>query len=248
MKKSKLLAINAMALALITLFTFVAIPGPVKSAAFILTSIMVVSQVGGFGSAVFASLAMGILSFISNFIAPITPVAIIFRNPLISVVARLFIGPCCWLVFRLVQNLMKKRSERACSIVTATAVGITAPIVNTSMVLLMMFLCYNGKNVEGTVIGPEFFAALVTINFLVELIVNAVVAFPLVYAVRRSLGMSGYLKPKAWDMHVWHNLFKKSDDNQIVQCVKMETVSDELTNYVNAVEGVESEVKEEKTL
>lgn len=59
-------------------------------------------------------------------------------------------------------------------------------LTNTGLVLGMMWAIYGGKNVGDTLISPEFMTAMISVNFVIEVVLFPLVTPPVVFAVRRS--------------------------------------------------------------
>ena len=76
-------------------------------------------------------LIFGIASMIKAGVAPNGPIDVIFTNPLISVLPRLFIGPIAWLAWRALKRW------RVAGLISA---GITGSLANTVLVLAMIGL------------------------------------------------------------------------------------------------------------
>lgn len=71
----------------------------------------------------------------------------------------------------------------------ADAAGCLAGVlVNTGAVLGMMWAIYGGRNVGDTLISPEFMSAMLSVNFVIEVVVFPLVTPPIAYAVRKSTG------------------------------------------------------------
>lgn len=74
-------------------------------------------------------LIFGVFSWIQASIAPNGPNDVIFTNPLISVLPRLFIGPVAWLVWKALQRW---------NVLGLLGAGIAGSLTNTGLVLGMM--------------------------------------------------------------------------------------------------------------
>lgn len=51
----------------------------------------------------------------------------------------------------------------------------------------MMWAIYGGKSVNDTLISPEFMSAMLSINFVIEIVVFPLITPPIAYAVRKSV-------------------------------------------------------------
>ncbi|HUV07037.1 MAG TPA: ECF transporter S component [Spirochaetia bacterium] len=74
----------------------------------------------------------GLFSLLQAAIAPTGPVDIIFTNPLVSILPRLFIGPAAWLVYRALKP--------ANQVLSLVASGIAGSLTNTVLVLTVIGL------------------------------------------------------------------------------------------------------------
>lgn len=61
-------------------------------------------------------------------------------------------------------------------------------LTNTGLVLGMMWAIYGGRNVGDTLVSPEFMSAMLSVNFVIEIVVFPLVTPPIAYAVRKSAG------------------------------------------------------------
>lgn len=59
-------------------------------------------------------------------------------------------------------------------------------LTNTGLVLGMMWALYGGKSVNDTLISPEFMTAMLSINFVIEVVLFPLITPPIIYAVRKS--------------------------------------------------------------
>lgn len=59
-------------------------------------------------------------------------------------------------------------------------------LTNTGLVLGMMWAIYGGKSVNDTLISPEFMTAMLSINFVIEVVLFPLITPPVIYAVRKS--------------------------------------------------------------
>ena len=123
-------------------------------------------------------LIFGLFSLIQAAVAPNTPGDVIFTNPLISILPRLFIGPVAWLIWNALKRWM---------IPGLIAAGVLGSLTNTILVLSMIGV--SGIDVLGngetgiavwTVLG-----AIVISNGLPEAALSAILVLVIVAAVRR---------------------------------------------------------------
>ena len=59
-------------------------------------------------------------------------------------------------------------------------------LTNTGLVLGMMWAIYGGKSVNDTLISPEFMTAMLSINFVIEVVLFPLITPHVIYAVRKS--------------------------------------------------------------
>ncbi len=193
MKKSLFIAVNAVLIALAIVFMAIPISiGPVSLAVLMLIPVIIASQTLGFKSALLNSAALGLMSCLFSLLFPVSPLAVLFRNPLVSVLPRLFIGPVIYWVYEGLKKLFrnKKGGEYFASVIST----ISGVITNTFLVVFMLWALYFDKEVGGTVISTEFLTGLLALNFVIEIIVCAIIAPPIVAAVKKMLGKSMFKK------------------------------------------------------
>jgi uncharacterized membrane protein len=113
-------------------------------------------------------LIFGVFSMIQASVAPNGPGDVIFTNPLISVLPRLFIGPVAWLVW----NSLKRWP--AVGLVSA---GVAGSLTNSILVLGMIGL-------YGIAAWP-YIGTLLVLNGLPEAVVSGVLTLVIVSAWRQ---------------------------------------------------------------
>lgn len=219
MRNSRTIAINAILFALTIVLTVItsAVPIPGVSIAFLmLLPVLVAAQVERISTAAFTGFVLGLSSLVCAFIFP-NVMSPLFYNPLVSVLPRILIGIVSWTVFRytnvaidkivdrkskkktystLTESIpLKRKGAKRFTFVSAFS-AMTGVITNTSFVLAMMWLFFRNKVVGEMVINAEFFTALLSINFVIEIAVCAVLVPPIVYAVKlvlkQPLTVNGY--------------------------------------------------------
>lgn len=192
-RKSRTIAINAVFLAILlasTLMSLIPIAGA-GLAVLSLITLVVASQIEGYRTSLFMGLAFGLISFALSYISA-SPTAPIFRNPLVSILPRVFIALLGYLIYKGVIRLSrhicdksksKKVSDKLINLI-ASAIGSAFTVLfNTLFVLLMIYALYYGKDVGGTAISTEFIMGLISINFAVEIIGTTLLAPPIVLVV-----------------------------------------------------------------
>lgn len=219
MRNSRTIAINAILFALTIVLTVItsAVPIPGVSIAFLmLLPVLVAAQVERISTAAFTGFVLGLSSLVCAFIFP-NVLSPLFYNPLVSVLPRILIGMVSWTAFRYtniaidkiadrlnknkppkssIENLpYKRKGARRFAFVSAFS-AMTGVITNTAFVLAMMWLFFRNKVVGEMVINAEFFTALLSLNFVIEIAVCAVLVPPIVYAVKlvlkQPLVVNGY--------------------------------------------------------
>lgn len=219
MRNSRTIAINAILFALTIVLTVInsAVPIPGVSIAFLmLLPVLIAAQVEKLSTAAFTGFVLGLSSLVCAFIFP-NVMSPLFYNPLVSVLPRIFIGIVSWTVFRYtniaidkIANLINKKSPNSPKadaktlkrkgaarfpIVSAFS-AMMGVITNTAFVLAMIWVFFNNKSFEQIVINAEFFTALISLNFVIEIAVCAVLVPPIVYAVKlvlkQPLTVNGY--------------------------------------------------------
>lgn len=219
MRNSRTIAINAILFAITIVLTVItsAVPIPGVSIAFLmLLPVLVAAQVERISTAAFTGFVLGLSSLVCAFIFP-NVMSPLFYNPLVSVLPRILIGIVSWTVFRytnvaidkivdrkskkkaystLTESIpLKRKGARRFTFVSAFS-AMTGVITNTAFVLAMMWLFFRNKVVGEMVINAEFFTALLSLNFVIEIAVCAVLVPPIVYAVKlvlkQPLTVNGY--------------------------------------------------------
>lgn len=210
MRNSRTIAINAILFALTIVLTVItsAVPIPGVSIAFLmLLPVLVAAQVERISTAAFTGFVLGLSSLVCAFIFP-NVMSPLFYNPLVSVLPRILIGIVSWTVFRYTNVAIDKIVDRKSKKITYSTLtesiplkrkgakrftfvsafsAMTGVITNTAFVLAMMWLFFRNKVVGEMVINAEFFTALLSLNFVIEIAVCAVLVPPIVYAVKLVL-------------------------------------------------------------
>lgn len=159
--KTYRLVIRAILTAIIILQTMVPflgfIPIGITSLTIIHITVIVAAIVLGTKDGMFIGLVWGVFTMIRAFTSPTTPLDIVvFTNPIISVVPRVFVGLVAGLLFTIIYKKTKK--VVAASIVAA----IFGTITNTVLVLTLMGTLYTG--LVATTYGVDASALFVTLG------------------------------------------------------------------------------------
>lgn len=219
MRNSRTIAINAILFALTIVLTVInsALPIPGVSIAFLmLLPVLIASQVERLSTAAFTGFVLGLSSLVCAFIFP-NVMSPLFYNPLVSVLPRILIGIVSWAVFRYTNiaidkiagsvnkkknkpqpkdaEPLKRKGAVRFPFVSAFS-AMMGVITNTGIVLAMMWIFFNNKIVGEMVINAQFFTALLSLNFVIEIAVCAVLVPPIVYAIKivlkQPLIVNGY--------------------------------------------------------
>lgn len=192
--KTRTIALNAILTVLVVIFSFIPVHiGPIKLAVLLLLPVIIVAQVEGLGTSIYVGFVTGFMSCILAFTRPVSPVAIIFRNPMISIFPRIMIGVVVFFVNKLIGIIISKLTvgsktvkilEKYAQSYVSSAIGV---LTNTGFVLLMIWAFYANKTVADVIIGADFMMGLVSINFFIEIIIVSVITPPIVYAIKRYL-------------------------------------------------------------
>ena len=216
MKKTRRIALLAVMLALIIILSMIPLRISAATLALTLLPVLVVALTQDLFTAFLAGLIMGVTSLVMAYtVGAATPTAPLFQNPLVSILPRVFVplaafavsGALCAVAKKADKTARKGRrvasdrteegngeigrsetpSKSARWIIDAAA-SLVAVITNTGLVLGMIWLLYGGKSVGDTLISPEFMTAMISVNFVIEVIVFPLIVPPVVYAVRKQGG------------------------------------------------------------
>lgn len=198
MKKTKFIAVNAILFALILIFAVVPIAvGPVRIAALMLLPIIIAAVCEGYRTAFAASLFLGLVSLVTSYIAP-NVLSFAFQNPVISVVARIFVGPLSCGAFCLCRKIRRKDESRISLLFSSAVAAAVAVVVNTGLVLGFLWAFYGNSTVGNTAITPEFFSSVFLVNFIIEFCVCVLLTPPLVMALSKTVGIYQRKKRKSF--------------------------------------------------
>lgn len=180
------IAVNAILFALILIFMMVPIQiGPLRLAVLMLIPVLIAGQTQKPGVAIAAGTFLGLVSFITSVVMPTSVLSYIFNNPLVSVLPRACIGVVVYLTYRLIRKPIK--NEALGHAVASFVSSILGVITNTGLVSLMLWIFYHGKDISGTVIDAEFMLGVILANFVIELIVCALLTPPISLAVKKTV-------------------------------------------------------------
>ena len=190
---TKKIALLALMLALIIIFCFVPITFGTISLALMSLPVLVIAQVEDFKTTVILSFMMGMVNYIAWFTTKAaSPLAPVFQNFFVCVVARVMIGVNAWLVRVGLQKLLDKKGiEGGKRIAADQAVYFTSAalgtITNTLFVGAFTLLFFNNKELSnGTSINIKYILAWFSINFVIEFISFAIITPPIVFALKKA--------------------------------------------------------------
>ncbi|HKL94758.1 MAG TPA: hypothetical protein VJZ69_05695 [Clostridia bacterium] len=192
------IAISGVLLTFILLFVFVPFKIGFVDMAFIpLLAIYIGCQVVGGKVGIFLATAFGLASLLATVVRP-TVLSPLFYNPMVSVVPRIMIGITTYFSYvglRRLAILIGKRKgklldKRMSILVSSSLSSVIGTLTNTGLVLGMLAAFNFGKTISGIAIDGAFFAMLISVNFIIEVCVAAIVTPWIVLALRKALHLS----------------------------------------------------------
>ncbi|MFO7888087.1 MAG: ECF transporter S component [Eubacteriales bacterium] len=125
----------------------------------------------------------GATTMLRAILAPLNPFDVLFINPLISILPRIFVGITPFLVYKLVKGLTKNKTGDKFAIVLGGAFG---AITNTALVMTMLYIVYAQRILEEFNVGfRAFLITVITTNAIIEAVAAAILTLPAVIAYRR---------------------------------------------------------------
>jgi uncharacterized membrane protein len=187
------IATSAILLTFIMLFALVPMRlGPVDFAFLPLLAVFIGCQAVNWKVGLFLALSFGLASLTAAFIRP-TVLSPMFYNPMVSIVPRICIGITTYFSYVGMRKLcvfagnkLKKFDKRFNILISSSVSSVVGTLTNTALVLSMLAAFNFGKEISGIAIDGAFFAGIISLNFLVEVLVAAIVTPWIVLAVRRS--------------------------------------------------------------
>lgn len=159
--------------------------------------------------AALGGLLFGLASLLSALLVPSTPLYVVFLNPLVSVVPRILVGIAIYLVnkgvFKVlvrigniegvshpndIYSLDSEQSAKVKKIDYASMVVacVAGALVNTILVIGTIFLFYTGRTLAfediEILVRPEVLLPLISLGAITEPIITAIVAPPIVMALK----------------------------------------------------------------
>ncbi len=182
LRKSQILTFHALLSAIIIVFlVFPLAIGQISLAILALLAVTISTEFMGLKHGIISGAIFGITSLILAFIMFSGTVNAVFQNPLVSVLPRVAIPFGIYFTSLAINKVFKNS-------IAADSIGaIAGTITNTALVMLMIFLFYFNRNVQGTVISGKFILGIVSINSLIEVLFCAVLAPPIIKVLRKVI-------------------------------------------------------------
>lgn len=128
-------------------------------------------------------LIMGLTSLSRAWIAPQSPLNLIFMNPIIAVLPRLFIGIAAYYSYHFVRKLLKNQ------ILALTIASVSGSLANTILTLGTIFLIKNGQTFVldemSSTVSKALLGTIILTNGIPEVIVTALITVPIVLAIKK---------------------------------------------------------------
>ncbi|PAB59898.1 ECF transporter S component [Anaeromicrobium sediminis] len=182
---SKKLTLTAMMVAITVLldYTIGVIPLPMVAITIVHLPTVIAGIVMGPVMGAVVGFCMGAASLIHSITRPPSPLSVLFINPIISIVPRIFIGVMAYYGYEFVKKLFKGQKESV-GVFIGAAIG---SLTNTVGVLGMLYLVYADKIeqiLEGTT-AKAFVITVASTNGMAEAIAAGIVCTPIVVAVKK---------------------------------------------------------------
>ena len=167
-----------------------------------LVALIVIAQTGDVKLAGLGGLMFGIASFLSALLIPRTVLYFAFLNPMVSIIPRIIVGVMVFVIYKATFSLIKqnlpikspseiallegndKTKAKRLDYISLTVAAISGALINTVLVLGMMFLFYVNHPEHGVLIQPIPILIAVGPSALTEPIVCAILAPPIVTALK----------------------------------------------------------------
>lgn len=181
--KSQLITINALLCAIVMLFILIPISiGPLQLAFIPIIAVIISAEFVGLKNGIFTGLFFGLISLINQFIRP-GLLAQAFYNPLVSIIPRVLIGVSAYYSAHAIQKLFPKINP-----VISYGVGAACGVItNTALVCGMILAFHFGQTFGTLIIGWQWMLAVISGNFIIELIVCIIVTPPIILALKKSM-------------------------------------------------------------
>lgn len=192
------IAVCGVLLTFILVFVFVPVKIGFVDMAFIpLLAIFIGCQVEGGKIGITLSTAFGLASLLATVVRP-TILSPLFYNPMVSVLPRIIIGITTYFSYKGLRRLSilvgKRRGKvldkRMSILVSSSVSSVIGVLTNTGLVLSMLAAFNFGKTISGIAIDGAFFTALLSVNFVIEVCVAAILTPFIVLSLRNALHLS----------------------------------------------------------
>ena len=192
---TKRIAVLALMVALVIIFSFVPISFGTVSLALMILPVLIISQVEDFKTTFILGLFLGVINYIAWFSTKAaSPLAPVFQNPLVCILPRVLIGVVAYWVgtgFRALVKKINKPLNKASVISLDTAFSAVSAamgvVTNTLFVGLFTLLFFNNKTLSnGTAINVSYILAWFGINFIIEIVSFSVIVPPIAFALKKA--------------------------------------------------------------
>ena len=182
MKNTKELAFSAMIMAIILLMALVPQLGYIKINLVDITIIHIPVLIGAmtFKSrklALVAGSTFGISSWLVAMFRPITPVDLLFQNPLVSIVPRILFALLAYFLYKHLSNRINEYAAKLTTVIVST-------IFHTSVVILMMYTFGQHIFQDGFM---TLLIGVVSVNGWIEILIAALIVPPIVSALQKTI-------------------------------------------------------------
>lgn len=143
-----------------------------------LTTVHIPVLIGGIFGGRKVSLSLGLVFGISSLIValtrPVTPIDLLFQNPIISVIPRVLFG---WILYELYAYLNKQMKNRFTAI---TISMVLSTLIHTILVLLPLYLIGGAETYFGSAFLPFLWAVLIANGFW-EMLAAGLIGAPIAH-------------------------------------------------------------------
>lgn len=182
MNKTKELAFSAMIMAIILLMAWIPQFGYIKINLVDITIIHIPVLIGAMtfknrNLALIAGSTFGISSWLVAMFRPMSPIDLLFQNPLVSIVPRILFALLAYVLYKYLSNKFKEYPSKIVSVILAT-------LFHTVLVVSMMYLFGQHIFQDGFM---TLMLAVVSINGWIEILIAAIVVPPIISALQKTL-------------------------------------------------------------
>lgn len=182
MNKTKELAFSAMIMAIVLLMAWIPQLGYIKINLVDVTIIHIPVLIGAMtfknrNLALVAGTTFGISSWLVAMFRPMTPVDLLFQNPLVSIIPRILFALVAFILYKYLAKKLKEYRSKLISVIIAT-------LFHTVLVVGMMYLFGQHIFQDGFM---TLILAVVSLNGWIEILIAAIVVPPIIAALQKSL-------------------------------------------------------------